>query len=151
MTPWNKSSDPLTVFDVSYRPAMGDLEVAEVLQDAFTSGTVLTVAATRPAVDVAKHVEATRASVVIVVDDLHVPQGYLFPDWVTGQVARVKDRSVNSLTDAVKVLSTQSLDANRSHFHEWLNFDRPPLRTCPGRPPDGPHVTFDSIPCSRHR
>lgn len=141
----------LTAFDVAYRPNIGDVDVSRVLEDAFVAGRVLTVAGRRPAMDVAKAVEGAKAHAVIVVDDQHAITGYLFPDWVTQQVARIKGGSISSLAEAVSILSRDSPDDSRSHFHEWLNFDRPTLRTCPGKPPEGAHVTFDSVPCSRHR
>jgi hypothetical protein len=148
---WDDESDPLTAFDVAYRPQAGDVEVAQVLQDAFVGGRVLTVSARRSAINVAREVDATNAYAVIVVDHQNLVQGYLFPDWMNRQIERNLNSSVSTLTQALKILSQQQRDYSRSHVHEWLNFDRPPLQFCPGKPPEGPHVTFDSVPCSRHR
>lgn len=98
---WDDERDRLTAFDVAYRPKVGDVDVLQVLDDAIVAGTVLTVAAKRSAIDVAKAVESVKAQVVIVVDDQHAIAGYLFPEWVTQQVAKNIGWSGGSLTETV--------------------------------------------------
>lgn len=138
--------DFLTAFDVSYRDTL-DTTLTTFVDNALAEGRVLTVTADRPAVDLARHVEDTKADVVIVVDQRRATRGYVFPEWVTQQVMARRGGMLSSFTEAINVVTGDSIDIGRDHFHEWLNFDRPVDQECPGPPR---HLTLGPIPCRKH-
>ena len=132
----------LTAFDVAFR---GDLspDLIDVFNKALDESRVMTVSAQSPAPAMAEKADAILAEVISVLDEHHMPIGYIFPGWITRQV-RANLGQVESLTQAVDALGREQRQKGREHLHEWLNFDRPSLRTCPGN--GNPHLTlFD--PC----
>lgn len=143
----------LTAFDLCYQLDLGTDTLKDVVDDALAHDRVLTVTANRPAADLARHVDDIKPTVVKILDQATGTANYLFPEWVISQVALYKGFQPASLGEAVAILSTESRDPNRTHLHEWLNFTRPNEVICPGGPPGngGPHPTFGTVPCRRHR
>lgn len=151
MTTANDASRSLTAYDVAYRDAP-DAALSSGLDAALAGGTTLTVTAARGIEDVVRQVQVTRPDVVVVLDASRAPCGYIFPDWVVHQVVGQSGPGVRSFDEAIRRLAAERRDYTRDHLHEWLNFARPPINTCPGRlPAEGAHVTFGPVPCSRHR
>jgi hypothetical protein len=138
----------LTAFDLAHQRTLNE-PLQAFVENALSGGRVLSVAATRSAVDLAGEVDTVKPDVVIVTDQSRVPAGYVFPDWVRHQVIKEKQAPVHAtFGELVEILAADPLVSPRTHLHEWLNFDRPFTQTCPGPPR---HDTVGTVPCSRHR
>ena len=130
--------DEVTAFDLAFRGELTD-DLSEIFQHALDQGCVLTASQNSPAPQIAKHAATLGAEVICVVDQARSPVGYIFPGWVTKQVTTNR-APVATLVEAVDLLVAEAKQPGRLHLHEWLNFDRPEARTCPGK--GKPHKTF---------
>jgi hypothetical protein len=141
----------LAILDVAYRVTSAAGRLGDGLADVLRYGRVLTVSSDRPAAEVARQAEEIEAEVVAVVDATHALVAYVIPDWVRSQTAQYLRVERVSFADSIGLLEREPRDRARGHFHEWLNFDRPQEKICPGRPPEGAHATLGAVPCRRHR